>query len=79
MIMNEFPVCVFACRVVDCVNLFILSGFYVITKTWVGIWLLDGCFDVDAHFESQIIWLNLVVKPSTLIQMIRTIPQRERC
>lgn len=27
MIMNEFPVCVFACRVVDCVNLFTLRGF----------------------------------------------------
>lgn len=27
MIMNEFPVCVFACRAVDCFNLFILSEF----------------------------------------------------
>lgn len=29
MIMNEFPVCVFACRAVDCVNLFVFKWIYV--------------------------------------------------
>lgn len=64
MIMNEFPVCVFAWRHVDFVNLFIFKWIYVeITKTLNLAFVLDVFFDVNTNFKPLNVILNLVVRP----------------
>jgi len=50
--MNEFPVCVFAFRAVDCVNLFNFNWIYVwTTTTWVGTLLFNCCFNANTSLQ----------------------------